>query len=304
MVFKQLLPAAFGLVCATMATPAHAATETMDPTSAWTVDYADEKCSLLRDFGDVEKDGIGLRIDSYGSLVDFRVNVIGKKLPKARKPMSLTEVELPPDELPRTEVQALHGRIGNLNFIQFDLAFKASEPAKGRQRPSGDLAPEDTAEMAAPRTIDASFEAGVDSIKIAVQPGRSVDLRTGPIAPALAAIRTCVDDLRKSWGLDPEKQKSLTRRAHPIAASVENVKKDFPEVLAALGRNAIVPLRVMVDAEGNGTGCTVQISSAPEEFRKAACTNIGTSFVPALDKSGRPIPSFYQANVIYMSDRL
>ena len=38
----------------------------------------------------------------------------------------------------------------------------------------------------------------------------------------------------------------------------------------------------------------------PEEFREAACANIGTKFMPALDRNGQPVRSFYHTSVIYL----
>ena len=54
------------LVCASCSGVGHPANPIeLDATSDWTVDYGEERCSLSRDFGELDQ-GLGLRIDSYG----------------------------------------------------------------------------------------------------------------------------------------------------------------------------------------------------------------------------------------------
>ncbi|WEK46617.1 MAG: hypothetical protein P0Y56_16670 [Candidatus Andeanibacterium colombiense] len=63
---------------ATAASPEDAA---LEPTTQWRIDYGEERCSLLRQFGEV-KDGVLLEIASFGSRTNFRFTLIGKPVPK------------------------------------------------------------------------------------------------------------------------------------------------------------------------------------------------------------------------------
>src|SRR5690606_15048742 len=101
-----------------------AKTQVLEPTSAWTVDYGDEKCSLLRDFGPLD-DGVGLRIDSYGSPAAFQISLIGDKVPRPQLKLPVMPIEFgfPGDKELRKDVRALTGTIGEYRFVQFGMAF-------------------------------------------------------------------------------------------------------------------------------------------------------------------------------------
>lgn len=289
------------LATAVSATPAAAETQVLDPSSSWTVDYGDEKCSLLRDFGRLDEDGLGLRIDSYGSLSSFRITLVGERIPRPRLKLPVTQIRfaLAADAELR-EMQALTGTVGEYRFVEFPLNFLPPEPQSPQLTSASDVDRELVAEAAEARAPDPSFEAGVQSIMLELRRGQVLQLNTGSMASALTALRTCVDDLRKSWGLDPAQQRGITRFPFPDPESVKDVMADFPRDLAVRGTNGFVPLRVMVDATGLATECIVQVSAAPEQFADAACANIGTRFEPALGPDGQPVSSFYQTGVVYL----
>jgi hypothetical protein len=296
------------LLCAAVAmagfaTGAAARTQVLEPTSDWTVDYGDEKCSLLRDFGPIEDDGLGLRIDSYGSLSSFQMSVVGDLVPRPTLKLPVMQIgfALPNDPEPR-EIRALTGTIGEHRFVQFGVAFLPPEPEPKPPQfvAARDVNEQAVAETATSRAPDPQFETTVNSLLLELRRGQEIRLNTGSMAPALRALRTCVDDLRKSWGLDPDQQRAIARFPYPDPESVKEVMGDFPRDLAVRGTNGFVPLRVMVDATGAARECVVQLTAAPEAFREAACANLGTRFEPALDRGGQPVGSFYQTSVIYL----
>lgn len=283
---------------------AASAEEVLEPTSAWTLDYGEEKCSLLRDFGSLDDDGMGLRIDSYGSLISFRVNLIGDRIPRSRNPFSFIDLDLSSEEEPRTRIPALHGTVGDYRFIDFALTV-LPEDAVPPPLPSGrNFDDARIAELALSRAPQPAFEQTIDGIAVALRQGKYVKLNTGPMAPALEALRTCVDDLRSSWGLDPAQQRAITRTPYPPAEAVKNVMENYPRDQMWQGINGFVPIRIMVDETGRATECIVQLESAPEAFREAACDRIGDRFHPALDANGEPVAGFYQNAVVYLTGRL
>lgn len=130
--------------------------------------------------------------------------------------------------------------------------------------------------------------------------GKTVELALGNIGKPLEAMRTCVDDLHKTWGLDPVVQKALSRKA-VVKIECEVYAAQRPRPVAEMGQTpapAFVPIRVMVDAKGEATACVVQSASPSVDFLKAACESGG--FEPALDAAGNPVPSVYHTSVIYM----
>lgn len=293
------------LLCTALATigsttAAAAKTRVLEPTSAWTVDYGDEKCSLLRDFGPLD-DGLGLRIDSYGSLSSFQLSVVGNLVPRPELKIPVRQIDfaLPSDAKPR-EMSALTGMIGDHRFLQFNVVFLPVEASSEPPVRARDLDREALARAAAPRAADPQYEATVDSLVFELRRGQELRLNTGSMAPALRALRTCVDDLRESWGLDPDEQRAIARFPYPAPKSVKEVMGDFPRDLAMRGTNGFVPLRVMVSSTGAATACVVQLTAAPEAFREAACANLGSTFEPALGADGQPVDSFYQTSVVYL----
>ncbi len=175
------------LALAGVATDAAARTQVLEPTSDWTVDYGDEKCSLLRDFGPLD-DGIGLRIESYGSLSSFQMSLIGDLIPRPtlEVPVTLVRFAWPTDDESR-EISALTGTIGDHRFVQFGMSFVPFQPNVPRLERARNVDQETISEAATSRAPDAQFEATVTSLRIEVRRGQELQLNTGSMAPALRA---------------------------------------------------------------------------------------------------------------------
>lgn len=296
---NMMMRLATALAVLTLGTASGLAQDVLQPTSAWTLDYGDEKCSLLRDFGSLDE-GIGLRVDSYGLDDTYRVYAIGDRVPRQRWPVSPVDVILLEEEGERANIGALNGLMGGYRYLNFPLSFlpkESSKPTTAERKLSVKLLEED----ALPKGIDTDFEARVNSMTIELRPGEKVTLNTGPIAQAMKAMRACVDDLRASWGLDPAEQRQIARRAYAPFDAVKKIRESYPPGLAFRGENGFIPLRVMVSKDGSASGCVIQVPQAPEPFREAACSALGTAFVPAIDADGNPVDSFYHVSVIYLA---
>jgi hypothetical protein len=55
----------------------------------------------------------------------------------------------------------------------------------------------------------------------------------------------------------------------------------------------------MVDAQGQPTGCVVQVPNIESAFSRAVCDNLAGRFEPALDEAGNPVAGMYRTSVIY-----
>ena len=75
---------------------------------------------------------------------------------------------------------------------------------------------------------EAKFEEGLDSLSLRFGRLPPIQLNLGNMAKPLAAMRTCVDALVKSWGGDPDVQNSLSRGAVPAKQTVRKVQADYP----------------------------------------------------------------------------
>ena len=277
--------------------PVHAATEAkvLGPSSPWTLDYGDERCSLIRTFGTGD-DLLKLQIDSYGSRADFRVLLAGRPVPRASGPAREIRFAFPFETAERERVNAINGRADSLPSLTFNIAFAAYEPDV--DEPELSLA-ESLRKDAEPHQPSPDFERQVRDLAIEFTPRNRVQLNLGEMTAPLSGLRECIDDLKAHWGLDPEQERTLTR--HPIAdpSSVKRLGRSYPSMMAMDGQGALVPVRIMVDAAGLGTDCVVQIPLVQAAFQDAVCDRLAQRFSPALDKDGRPVASVYWVTVIF-----
>jgi hypothetical protein len=284
---------------ALLATPAPAADKpvpVLEPATGWTLNLDPEQCALLRDFGPPDN-RLRMQIESYGSQVEFRVLLAGKPLPKFNRPSGEMRYRLSADAVERNRTSALEGTSGKQSAMSFGVNFTPFDPALEYDKMPLD---EQLAYSAKPKVPVPEFENAVTALQVHFESGAALELHLGKMEKPLAALRGCVDDLQRHWGLDPALQKRLTRYPVPDPSSVRKVQRNYPQSMVLGGQSAFVPIRIGVDAAGQATGCVVQIPGIEDAFREAVCDNLARTFAPALDEAGRPVASIYRTSVVYM----
>ena len=267
----------------------------LEPSSAWTLDYGDEWCSLIRTFGTGD-DALTLQIDSYGSPTDFRILLAGKPVPRVSGPTGKIRFGFPFESVERDRVSSLHGKVGKLPSLSFGIAFAPYEPDPDER----ELSLAETLRLGAePDQPSPEFERQVRSLTIEFTPRDRVQLNLGGMTAPLAAVRECLDDLKAHWGLDPVQEGTLSRRPSPDPSSVKRLQQTYPTMMAMEGQSALVPVRIMVDAAGLATHCVVQRSLVETAFQDAVCDRLAQRFAPAVDKDGQPVASVYWVTVIF-----
>lgn len=263
------------------------------PSSSWLLDYATERCTLVRDFGEGDR-SVQLRIESFGSWREFRLTLIGR--PVARSGRSTDEISyrFSPDQDDR-KAHAIIGLVGDQPALSFSASFGAREP-------DTTLLPRGERERLAaiPKSPEPAFERAVSSLRVEPRNGKDVELQLGSMADPLKAVRDCVDDLQKSWGLDPVVQRERSRLPVIKIDTVRDVQRRYPTTMLVGEKTAFVPVRVMIDGGGQATSCVIQAVGIPKAFTEAVCEGLMGLYVPALDKGGNPIPTVYHTSVIYM----
>lgn len=195
-------------------------------------------------------------------------------------------------------MNALNGKADKLPSLSFGIAFAPYEPDPD----DGGLSlAESLMEDAALHQPSPEFERQVRSLTIEFTPRNRVQLDLGEMTAPLAAVRECIDDLKAHWGLDPEQERTLSRRPSPDHSSVERLRRAYPPMMAMDGQNALVPVRIMVDATGLATHCVVQMPLVQTVFQEAVCDRLAQRFSPALDKDGQPVASVYWVTVIFQT---
>lgn len=98
------------------------------PASAWQMDYGTERCTLARDFAAGEH-RIGLRIDSYGPTLGYRLTLAGDLIAGSdARPIDTFRVAYSPDSGVRPPLQLLAGKIGDQPGVAFGPAFLPDAP--------------------------------------------------------------------------------------------------------------------------------------------------------------------------------
>jgi hypothetical protein len=214
---KYHLPIATAIIALSISAQAQAKKEPLrlKQTSQWNVDYANERCRLIRKFGEGEELAY-IVFDRFGPGDKFRLTVAGKSL-KTSIDHGEAIVQFGPTE-GEQRLSFSHGSFGELPALLFDSQTRVAPPSaaelaaiekagKDKDAIWIDLAPVDPARLGAIRnlTIGRPFR-------------QTVVLETGSMQKPLEALGKCVDDLMTTWGIDVEKHKALSKVATPASS--------------------------------------------------------------------------------------
>jgi hypothetical protein len=275
------------LALVVIATPLGAASAPVElaQTGPWQVNYDDNACHLLGQFG-TDTAAIVTRMTRYQPGDSFDLTLYGHPLKTLGLNAALT-IDFGLADKP-FERSGLAGTVRELPMI---LA--------GGMRLDGRYG--DGEEELPPLTP--AQEAQARALTIGLR-GKQYRLMTGPLDKPLAALRTCQTDLVKHWGYDPEVQASLTRKPKPKGNPGTWARPgDFPSGPLSNGRSGRVKIRLDVDPAGGVTGCNVLAQTIPTDFGVTTCRILARRgrFDPALDKDGKPVRSFWVSSVTWIS---
>lgn len=267
----------------------------LEPANAWMLDYAAESCTLQRTFRGGGSDLI-MQIVSNGDPYATRIVLAGTALVRTPKPVDTVTARLTLDTEPRQDILALNGKAGDANAVAFllDLGPAFDGAAYSKLSPA-----EQDLQDKARLPLRPDFERATTNIVVQRAKGPALDIRTGRMSAPLTALRTCVRDLRGSWGLDLAVEDTLSRQVLIRPATVQAFQGSFPTAMNIAGFNAYVPVRVTVDAAGTAEACVVQLD-LPEPFKVAVCDTLEKKFDAALDANGQPVRSIYNVSVVYV----
>lgn len=269
------------IIAGALAGPLHAKAkppETLTRSSKWQVDYDDDACHLLAEFGE-DKDKVIMQITRYDLGDPLHLNLYGKRVdsPDSRGKVTL-DFGLADKPIEETWIG---GKNGDLNAIFVSVlrmdGWESAEP--------GDIGPKITPEQ----------EASVSFITVDLPRKKPFRLDVGSLGKPLAQLRECQENLVKSWGYDPQEQATLSQPARPHNPPTDWFRSsDYP--VEALGRRAqgMVQFRLDVDSAGNVAGCRILNRSNPDLFADITCKSVAkrAKLSPALDAAGKPVRSF------------
>ena len=280
-----------GMAAAPLPVAAQDTTAAYKPTGQWALDYGDDYCRLARNFSD-GKDDLALALERIEPGPFARLIVISNGIHPFRSADEIGWHFTPSD--PERKARYLHSVTGDgkqyYNLGPFTVA-PFVPPAPGTPPPPFD------------RTKEAAAAKGKMGVILDNGLTTPVAVETGDMAAPIAALQACADDLAKSWGLDPAKLQSETAAAIPEKGGSGWLPQgtvpfsDFAKLGG--GSNQV---RLMVDATGKATSCTIHWptldATTNDKICKAALAN--ARFTPAKDAGGQPMPGYWMGSPLFM----
>ena len=262
------------------------------PSSAWAADYGDEYCGLVREFPNGE-DTITLAFQRVQPGADTQLMLIGDAIKTFRGAEELGWHFLPND----AERKSRYGRgeVDGKQYLRLDnvVLMPFSPPAAGAAfaPPTYDRA----AEQAAARTLN--------GLLVSTGLTKPVRIETGALGAPIGALQACTDDLIKTWGLDPEKHKTMSTPAvmnpNPDGILPQGTIPFSDFAKFAGGGNQV---RLMLDASGKPTSCTIFAPTLDKALNDRICQIVmeKASFTPAKDAAGEAMASYWMGSPMFL----
>ena len=273
--------AALALLALPTAAEAQRATEPLvfTPDGAWAADYAEDSCALRRTFAAGDQSAI-FELRQFSPSSALRIMVLSSTLTPGR---ASPRVRFLPDEEDFQPGALL--LLGGRDLRGFMFYGSLNGPLSTTPGSDWTNAEQEARER---EIIGFSVHAMFD---------REIVLQTGSLLVPMNAMRACLDELLTHWGLDPEQQYNLSQPATLVNAMSwgQAVQESLSAGMVRSGRNEALNIRLMVDADGRPTSCSVQLPTAHQSFDEAACdiSMRRARFKPALDAAGNPVASYH-----------
>lgn len=252
----------------------------LQPSGAWSIDYGADGCTLSRTFEAPGKTA-RLNILQQAPGAYFRVSIDSEDFAVTS---FATKVAFLPDSLPQTPAYLNVGSLGSTGSVNFTDSVQVNVP----DQPQAYIAWTDEERDTRERSVFALSVSGGFS--------QDIELATGSMHEPMKALRSCVQDLYGSWGVDLKGQETLSRalRMTNDAAINRRLFRIFTDEMFR-ERSPLPPVfRVVVDEAGKPLSCRVSFLARHEDVADRACQVImeQAKYSPALDAEGEPIVSY------------
>lgn len=279
------------------------------PASPWIVDYEQDSCRLIRNFGEgktltkfvlesAAPDEMDMMITGK-PLETFREQVNARFLPVGRTPFEgrIAETVTTHDPV------VLASKIRMLPDSVYEQLEKEREahPEDGSVRPP----PIDLVKQESYKVQRQQFAAAVTELEIETRRNHSVILETGSLGDPMKVFEQCTKDSLKSWGVDPAVEEKIARPVWSPNPTGWLYSSDYPADMLSRGKESEVTVRLLIDAAGKATGCTSLSHFAEVEFNRITCALIvkRARFAPAELADGTKVPSYLTRRVVFRIGR-
>ena len=263
----------------------------LEPSSPWQLDMAENKCRLVRLYGPEENRHL-VFFEQWDPSAYAAWAVAGPAFKKFRD---------------NREAEFLFGSGGDGKEFSFvDRTLGDFGPLIQGSTSVAKLAEteEEEEEASGFRKLDAAGARLVDRLVIS-QLRKTVTFELGSMEAPLDAMNMCMEDLVKSWGFDPEVQKTITKRPkfENMKEVATLVQRHYPADALRKGAQADFHLRLTIDAQGGIEDCRLLNQTLADDFdmRRHPCTVFKkhAKVAPALDSEGQPVRTYYATRIVY-----
>ena len=276
----------------------------LQPSSGWVLDYAADSCKLSRAFGT----GDDQTILQFESTAPREMSIVA-----LGRPLKTSQTSVPAKFLPVQEKAFKgepHETVTDKPIVLWsgvDLlpaAFIEREKDKEEQRkshPGVRPPPIDLRERAEERLAHQAFAAAVTGFEIDSRHSRPIILETGSLGAAIEMFDKCSRDSLRDWGVDPDLEDKIVRRAWAPDVSRWFSANDYPTSMQQQGKESEVRVRLLVDAAGRVSKCTSLSHYDEPSFNKVVCDKFikRAKFEPAELADGTKVPSYYINRIVF-----
>lgn len=283
-----------GLFASPLPASAQTKIDLYKPAGPWAVDYGDDYCRLSRNFSD-GTNTMAVAFERIQPTVDLRLILVGPDLKTFRSADEIGWHFLPSDPARKARATKSETADGKLWYNFGPTAIAPVVPAAPGAPPVPPGPYSRAAEQTAAKAVTGFLIDGAVTVPVQVD--------TGELGAPIAALQACADDLAKTWGLDPVKLRTQKSPAIPNGGGVGWLPagtvafSDFAKLGG--GSNQV---RLMVDATGKATSCTIHWPSLDQTTNDKICKSLmsNAKFTPASDSAGQAMPGYWVASPLFL----
>ena len=264
----------------------------LEPSSDWTLDYAEDSCALRRTFGTGESQ-TWLEIMQLTPGVSYRISVASSGLPMSRR--RAPAVRFLPEGAEAVYDLAAYGDYGEgFEGVAFYAAILPS-------------APEDFAEVQSilPDKALVANQASTTAIEVRRAFDPPIVLRTGSLLRPLEAMHACMEDLVSRWeiaagGETSDSQPPVPRNMLGWAKPIMNF---YPRGLVRFDGPSRILARVIVSPDGKPEKCRVIEPVVNDDYQERTCGVVLSrgEYEPARDLNGNPVRGLHVLSIVYVT---
>ncbi len=253
-----MLRVIFAGLCAAAISHGAAHAEHPQATGKWVIDFADDQCTAMHEFG-TAKDPVHFVI-------------------KPSPASDVVQISLVKDG-------------GNMDAVQEDARITIGDgaPAKFNQLRYGV-----NKKQVYRINLDASAAQALARARTLTwsAPRHQVQLTLGPMEQVMQTLAACRADLRKYWNIEPALQDSLRERATSAESLVRAFRSDdYPQQALWNSEGGTTSVVLLVDDNGELADCMIDQTSGIATLDAMTCIIIQkrAKFRPAIGSDGKPV---------------